>query len=77
MNGRDPEARKQIDIALSVGLRNARIFRHAGEIARSMGDEATARKFLRESADLNSLESDKAEATLVQFSERAQHQVAR
>jgi tetratricopeptide (TPR) repeat protein len=77
LNGRDPEARKQIDTALSVGIRNARIFRHAGEIARSMGDEAAARKFLRESADLKSFESDKAEATLVHLSEPALHQVAR
>jgi tetratricopeptide (TPR) repeat protein len=66
MDGRDQEARKQIDAALSVGIRNARIFRHAGEIALSLRDRIAAEKFLRLSAELNSLESDKAQAMLAQ-----------
>jgi len=67
LNGRDQEASKQIETAMSVGIRNARIFLHAGEIARSMGDEASARKLLGQAADLNSLESDKAQATPLHF----------
>jgi len=68
LNGRDQEARSHIGMALSVGIRNARMFRHAGEIARSIGDEASAQSLLRQAADLKSLESDKAVATLLAIS---------
>jgi tetratricopeptide (TPR) repeat protein len=76
LNRRDQEARKEIDLALSVGIRNARIFRHAGEIAHAMGDETSAQKFLRESAELHCQESDKAQATLLAISNPAHVRVS-
>ena len=63
-NGQYAEARKQIDAALAVGVRDAKIFRHAGEIALKSGDKAAAEKYLRESAELNTVGSDQAKVTL-------------
>ena len=37
VNGQDEEARKHIESALSVGIRDSRLIRHAGEIALAMG----------------------------------------
>ena len=63
-NGQYAEARKQIDAALAVGVRDAKILRHAGEIALKSGDKAAAEKYLRESAELNTVGSDQARVTL-------------
>jgi tetratricopeptide (TPR) repeat protein len=63
-NGQYAEARKQIDAALAVGARDAKIFRHAGEIALKSGDKAAAENYLRESAELNTVGSDQARVTL-------------
>jgi tetratricopeptide (TPR) repeat protein len=38
VNGQDAEARKQIESALAVGIRDAKLFRHAGEIVLKAGD---------------------------------------
>jgi tetratricopeptide (TPR) repeat protein len=65
MNGREAEARSQIEAALAVGLRNAKLFRHAGEIALQSGDLAAARHYLQLSADLHSLGSEQARLTLL------------
>lgn len=75
LNGQDPEARKQIDAVLAVGIRNARFFRHAGEIAWSMGDGTAAENFLRQAAELNSQESERARATLARISAFTRSQV--
>jgi len=64
VNGRDEEARKQIETALQVGIRDAKLFRHAGEIALKAGDRAAAERYLRQSAELNTLGSDQARSTL-------------
>jgi tetratricopeptide (TPR) repeat protein len=45
VNGRDGEARKQIDTALAVGIRDPQLFRHAEEIARTSGDLAAAARY--------------------------------
>ena len=37
VNGQDAEARKQIETALAVGIRDSKIFAHAGEIASEAG----------------------------------------
>ena len=66
--GRDQEARKQIDTALAVGIRNARIFRHAGEIALAMGDPAEARHFFEQAVELTGQESEQARAALAHMS---------
>ena len=63
-NGQYAEARKQIDTALAVGVRDAKIFRHAGEIALKSADRAAAEHFLRESAELNSVGSEQARVIL-------------
>lgn len=75
VNGRDQEARKQMEAALAVGVRDARLFRRAGEIALASGDRAAAEKYLRESADLNTLGSDQAHATLARMNHAAVERV--
>jgi len=64
VNGQYPEARKKIETALAVGIRDAKMFRHAGEIALKSGDKAAAEHYLRESAELNSMGSEQARITL-------------
>jgi tetratricopeptide (TPR) repeat protein len=67
VNGKDAEARKQVEAALAVGIRDARIFRHAGEIALQAGDRTGAGKYLQQSAELNTSESAQASATLARL----------
>ena len=64
VNGIDAEARKQIETALAVGIRDAKLLRHAGEISASLGDRAQAERYLNDSVALNAPESEKARATL-------------
>lgn len=68
VNNQDQEARKQIEKALAVGIRDARLMRHAGEIALAMGDRAAAQKYLQQAADLNAPESWQAKARLARLS---------
>lgn len=63
-NGKDIEARKQIETALSVGVRDAKLFDHAGEIVLGLRDRPSAEKYLGESADLNAPGSERAKAVL-------------
>lgn len=42
VNGREDEARKQIEVALAVGVRDPRILGHGREIARGFGDTTAA-----------------------------------
>lgn len=58
VNGNDQEARKQIETALAVGVLDAKIFDHAGEIALRLGDQAAAEKYLRTSASLHATGSE-------------------
>jgi tetratricopeptide (TPR) repeat protein len=51
-NGRHAEARQQIDKALAVGIRDPRLFYHAGVIAAALRDNAGAERYLRQSLDL-------------------------
>ncbi len=60
VNGQDAEARKQIDTALAVGIRDARLFQHAGEIALKAGDVAAAEHYLKQSVELNTPDSAQA-----------------
>ena len=68
-NGKYEDARKQIETALAVGVRDAKIFRHAGEIALKSGDKAAAERYLQESAELNSVGSDQAKVTLASLTQ--------
>ena len=52
-NGRYDEAQKQIAVALAVGVREARMFYHAGIIAAKLGDDALASRYLKQSVELN------------------------
>jgi Flp pilus assembly protein TadD len=66
-NGQYAEARKQIEAALAVGIRDAGMFRHAGEIALKAGDKSAAEKYLQAAADLNTWGSQQARETLAQL----------
>jgi tetratricopeptide (TPR) repeat protein len=54
-NGRYEEAKKQIDSALSFGVRDAAIFYHAGVIAEKRQDHATALRYLKGSLEVDPL----------------------
>jgi hypothetical protein len=45
VNGREAEARKHIGAAVAVGIRDVKMFRHAGEIALSAGDHMAAKRY--------------------------------
>jgi tetratricopeptide (TPR) repeat protein len=56
-NGKYPEAQVQIQRALAVGIQDAKMLRHAGEIALKTGDQAAAQKYLRQAAELTGADS--------------------
>jgi tetratricopeptide (TPR) repeat protein len=64
VSGQDSEARRQIETALAVGIKDARMYRHAGEIAFAGGDRVAAERYLRQSAELNSTGSEQARVVL-------------
>lgn len=66
-NGQYAEARKQIETALAVGIRDAAMFQHAGEIALKSGDKAAAERYLQESVRLNAPGSEQARLTLAKL----------
>ena len=63
-NGQDGEARKQIETALAIGIRDARMLAHAGEIALKLGDQAAAERYLEEASELHAPGSDRARTIL-------------
>jgi len=69
VNGENQKALKPMETAMAVGIRDARMLRHAGEIALAMGDRAAAQKYLQQAADLNAGDSDLARATLALLSD--------
>ena len=66
VNGQDAEARKQIESALAVGIRDSKIFAHAGEIALKLGDRTTAQNYLQEAVSLHAIGSEHAQFVLAQ-----------
>ena len=56
-NGKYLQAQVQIQRALSVGIQDAKLFRHAGEIALKAGDTAAAQRYLQQAAELIAPES--------------------
>ena len=64
VNGQDAEARKQIETALAVGIRDAKMLDHAGEIALQLGDRTAAQRYLEESAALHAAGSEQARLRL-------------
>lgn len=69
VNGQFEEASKQIEAALAAGMRDAKLFRHAGEIALQCADRATALGYLQQSAELNTPDSELARAKLARIAE--------
>jgi tetratricopeptide (TPR) repeat protein len=68
VNGQDPEARAQIAAAFAVGIRDAKILGHAGEIALSTGDRAAAERYLLDSTKMNAPGSSQARELLASLS---------
>jgi tetratricopeptide (TPR) repeat protein len=68
VNGQEKEARKYIESALSIGIRDSRLIRHAGEIAMAAGDKTAAERYFQQCADLNTAESIQARAVLASLS---------
>jgi tetratricopeptide (TPR) repeat protein len=73
VNGRDAEAGKRMNAALAVGIRDAKMFRHAGDIALSAGDRTAAKRYLHQSAELNAPGSKQARALLADMHEPLQN----
>jgi tetratricopeptide (TPR) repeat protein len=69
-NGQFAQARKQIERALAVGVRDATLLRHAGQIALKCGDSRAAERYLREWAELNTLGPHAARRILAKLSQR-------
>ena len=53
VNGKDQEARKEIERALAIGIRDAKLFGHAANIAFALGDEAAALRYSTNAAELS------------------------
>jgi hypothetical protein len=68
VNVQDAEASKHIEAALAVGVRDSKIFTHAGEIALKMGDRAAAQNYLQEAVSLHAMGSERAQLVLAQLS---------
>jgi tetratricopeptide (TPR) repeat protein len=71
VNGRDNEARKHIEAALAIGIRDAKLLRHAGEIALATDDRAAAENYLKQGTELNTTESEQARALLARLTPTA------
>ena len=72
LSGQDQEAFKQIEAALRVGIRDAKLMRHAGEIALATGNRAMAKKYLQQAIDLNTRESEQARTALARLADADQ-----
>ncbi len=71
VNGQDAQARKQIETALAVGIRDATLFLHAGIITLKSGDQTTAERYLQQSAELHSEDSEQARSILTGLTQSA------
>lgn len=71
VNGQDEEARKQIETALAVGIRDATMLDHAGEIALKLGDRVAAERYLEASASLHAIGSEQARVRLAGLAQDA------
>jgi tetratricopeptide (TPR) repeat protein len=69
VNGQNAEARRQIEAALAIGIRDSAIFAHAGEIALRLGDRVAALNYLQQAVSLHGVGSEHAQLVLAQASE--------
>ena len=72
VNGKDADARKQMEIALAVGIRDAKLFRHAGEICLAAGDRAAAEKYFGEAVATHRAGWEQAKSALAKLT-RLEH----
>ncbi len=68
VSNQDAEARKQVETALAVGIQDANMLRHAGEISLKLGDRAGAERYLQQAAALNAPDSERARELLATLS---------
>ncbi len=71
LNGKHEQARQQIETALAVGIRDAAILRHAGEIALAVEDRRAAERYLRQGAEMNTVGWEEARASLDRLAKTA------
>jgi tetratricopeptide (TPR) repeat protein len=71
VGGRHAEARDEIEKALAVGIQDATMLYHAGEIAASLGDRAAAERYFTRSAELKTLGSERARVALAGIQRQA------
>jgi tetratricopeptide (TPR) repeat protein len=71
-NGRYAESKKQMDIALKVGVREAPMFYLAGEIEVHLGNNAEAEHYFRTAAEMNSASSQQARTALASVEHQTQ-----
>ena len=64
-NGRNAEAKVHMDRALKVGVRDASVFYHAGEIELQLGNVAQAERYFHAGAEMNSINSQEARVALM------------
>ena len=69
LNGRNQEAQQQIEAALAVGIRDAKMIRHAGEIALARGDLPAAQQYFQQAANLETGGLTVAGAALARLSD--------
>ena len=63
-SGRYSDAKKQMALALKVGVREAGIFYHAGEIELRLGNTVEARRLFKDAVELKSVHSQDATIAL-------------
>jgi tetratricopeptide (TPR) repeat protein len=63
-NGRYADAKKQMDTALRIGIREATVFYHAGEIELGLGNTSEARRLFNAAVELKSIRSHDANIAL-------------
>lgn len=73
VNGQNEEARKEIEAALAVGVRDAKLIRHAGEIALAAGDPVAAKRYLQQAAESNTIDSEQAKIVLARLAPGGEH----
>ena len=62
VNGQDVAAQKQMDVAFAVGIQDAKMFRHASEIAMKAGDQTAAKKYAQQASELEGASATVASA---------------
>ncbi len=67
MNEDNTEARKQIEAALAVGIRDGKMFLHAGTISLTLGDAPAAERYFKQAAELNNADAERARFALARI----------